>query len=136
MENKIIYRILITFSIIVLAFFIIVSVPEIFKDGTLTFEKINNIFGNIIVITLFLTHNVIKNKDIKFNNIYKILYRVLIIITVMFCGIMFYTLFKDGFSAGKNLFWQINGIIFGIISFIFLQHSQQKAFSVKNNNVA
>lgn len=131
MGNKIIYRILIALSIIVLTFFIIISIPQIFTDGTLSFENVNSVFGNIIVITLFLTHNIIKNKDIKLETIYKILFRSLLIISALFCGVMTYTLFKSGFSTGKDLFWQVNGIIFGIISIFFLQHSQQKSFNIE-----
>jgi|TARA_B110000240_G_C13455085_1_gene434218 hypothetical protein len=107
---------------------VLLSLPQIFTDGTLSFQSLNNVFGNTIIITLFLTHNIIKNKDIKLNNIYRIVFRSLIIISVIFCGIMLYTLLKTGFLSGQSLFWQISGVISGIISVIFLQYSQQKAF--------
>jgi hypothetical protein len=55
-------------------------------------------------------------------------FRSLIIISVIFCGIMVYTLLRNGFLSGQDLFWQISGVISGMISVIFLQYRQQKAF--------
>jgi hypothetical protein len=130
MKNIVIYRILIAISIVLLVYFIIKSLPQIFTDGTLSFEILNNVFGNIIVTTIFLIHTIIKNKDINLKNIYKALFRSLIIISVIFFGIMIYTLIENGFLTEKGLFWQISGIISGIISIIFLQHSQQQIFNV------
>jgi len=131
MKKITIYRILITISVLLLILSIIFSLPEIITDGTLSFQSLNNVFGNAIIITLFLTHNIIKNKDIKIYNLYKILFRSLIIISVIFCGIMSYTILKIGFLSGQDLFWQISSVISGIISIIFIKYSQQKALKIE-----
>lgn len=132
---KNIYRILIIASILVLSYFIITSLPMIFEKGALPFENLNSVFGNLIVVTIFIAHNLSKNKDLEYKIIYKSILRSLIIVSVIFYGVLFYSLMKYGILNGENLFWQINAILFGLISFVFIQYNQQKLFG-NNNNVA
>jgi hypothetical protein len=65
MKNITIYRILITISMMYLILSVLLSLPQIFTDGTLSSQSSNIFFGYTIIINLFLTHNIIKIKTLN-----------------------------------------------------------------------
>lgn len=134
MDNIKIYRLLVIFSLIVLGAFIIINTPQLINTGTLEYQELSNIFGSIIVTTMFVIHNFVKNKDFKIGTYYKLIFRVLILTSITFSGVLFYTLIDQNFSFKTNLLWKISTIFLAITSFVFVQLNQQKIFKNIDSN--
>lgn len=134
MDNIKIYRLLVIFSLIVLGAFIITNTPQLINTGTLEYQELSNIFGSIIVTTMFVIHNFVKNKDFKIGTYYKLIFRVLILTSITFSGVLFYTLIDQNFSFKTNLLWKISTIFLAITSFVFVQLNQQKIFKNIDSN--
>lgn len=125
MNKQNINSILIVFSIIVLLYYIIIVTNSILISNKINFIDFNLLFGNIIVLSIFVINNLVSyNTQIK--KIYKYLLTFLLIISVIFSGVLVNEFIVNGLFNRHDVFWKITTAILAISSIILIQFSQQK----------
>ena len=139
-SKKTVFLVLTVVSFIVLCFYIINTITIFSNNDSNLVININSIFGNIIVCSIFLSNyffisNVSKTtpkKEIAITTKYFPL--LLLLIAVLGLSIYNYLLIENGFSQGKELYWQLTTLVFGIASCVFLVYLMKKFKTIMNNN--
>lgn len=125
MKKQNVNTILTILSFIVLFYYIFIVVEELYYSSVIKIQNLSALFGNIIVVSIFIINNLFM-EDLKRRNVFKLLLKGLLLISVIFLGILCYEVTKETFFNGEDYFWKFGTLLFGIGSIVLIQGAQQK----------
>jgi len=127
MKNLKLNTLLIISSLLILVSYSIIVIFELFSEGNISMVNLTSIFGNVIVVTIFILD---KAAEKNYTDLKKLLYllRFLIVFSTLFCGVLLNELVQSGFLSGNKFFWQLAAIILAIGSIVLIQDAQQRRF--------
>jgi hypothetical protein len=127
MKNLKLNTLLIISSLLILVSYSIIVIFELFSEGNISMVNLTSIFGNVIVVTIFILD---KAAEKNYTDSKKFLYllRFLIVFSTLFCGVLLNELVQSGFLSGNKFFWQLAAIILAIGSIVLIQDAQQRRF--------
>lgn len=125
MKKQNINTVLMILSLIVLFYYVFNVIEELYYSKAIKIQNLSALFGNIIVVSIFIINNLFI-ENLKRRSVFKLLFKGLLLTSVIFLGIFCYEMTKENFFNREGYFWKFGTLFFAIGSIVLIQGAQQK----------